>query len=62
MAYAIDLAGLYKHAAGQIDRILRGQPVAEVPYSRASKFDLVINLKTAKEQGFEVPPALARTR
>src|SRR5215217_9771861 len=30
MAYAIDLAGLYKHAAGQIDRILRGQPVAEV--------------------------------
>jgi putative tryptophan/tyrosine transport system substrate-binding protein len=58
MAYAIDLVGLYKHAAGQIHRILQGHPVAEVPYSRASKFDLVINLKTAKEQGFEIPPAL----
>jgi len=58
MAYATPFADLQRHAAEQIDQILRGTNPGEIPIYQAAKFDLVINLKTAKALGLEVPAAL----
>jgi putative ABC transport system substrate-binding protein len=49
---------LYQRSASLVDRILRGARVAELPVEYPTKFELAINLKTAKEIGFEVPPSL----
>jgi putative tryptophan/tyrosine transport system substrate-binding protein len=58
MAYGADLAGLLELAASYVDRILRGARPADLPVQSSSKFELVINLKTAKALGLEVPPLL----
>src|SRR5262245_52575908 len=58
MAYGADLAGLLRLAASYVDRILRGARHAALPVQSSSKFELVINLKTAKALGLEVPPML----
>ena len=55
MAYGIDPASLYPRAAGYIDRILKGERVAELPVQTPTKYELVINLKTAKALGLDVP-------
>jgi putative ABC transport system substrate-binding protein len=55
MAYGIKLSEVYRGAAGQIDQILRGTKPGEIPYQQASKFLFVINLKTAKTLGLEIP-------
>jgi putative ABC transport system substrate-binding protein len=59
MAYSFDLIELYKRAANDIDAILRGAKVGDIPFYQATKFDLSINLKTAKQLGLSIPPALA---
>ena len=58
MAYAFDLVELNKRAANDIDAILRGANPGDIPFYQASKFDLSINLKTAKTLGLTVPATL----
>jgi putative ABC transport system substrate-binding protein len=61
MAYAVDLADMYRRVAGYIDRILKGANPAELPFQQPSKFELIVNLKTASALNLTVPePILAR--
>jgi putative ABC transport system substrate-binding protein len=57
-SYGVDNLDLYRRAASYVDRILRGEKPSELPVQEATKFQLVINLKTAKALGLTVPPAL----
>ena len=57
-SYGIDLTDLFKRGALYTDRILRGALPADLPVQLPTKFELVINLKTAKDLGLEVPPTL----
>jgi putative ABC transport system substrate-binding protein len=58
MSYAPDLRYMTRLAATYIDKILKGAKPADLPVEQASKYQLVINLKTAKALGLEVPPLL----
>jgi putative ABC transport system substrate-binding protein len=57
-SYGVDLIDLYRRAAGYVDRVLKGEKPAELPVQAPSKFEFVINLKTAKALGVDVPAAL----
>src|SRR5262249_13518768 len=58
MAYGPDLAALWRRAVVYVDRILRGATPAELPIEQPTKFELVINVKTAKALGLTIPPGL----
>jgi ABC-type uncharacterized transport system substrate-binding protein len=58
MSYAPDLHDLTRRAATYIDKILKGARPADLPVEQASKYQLLINLKTAKALGLEIPPTL----
>jgi putative tryptophan/tyrosine transport system substrate-binding protein len=58
ISYGIDLPSLYKQAASYVDRILKGAKPADLPVQLPTKFELVINLKTAKALGFDLPVSL----
>jgi putative ABC transport system substrate-binding protein len=58
MEYGVNLLDLYFRSAAFVDKILKGTPPANLPIERAVKFELVVNLKTAKTLGLDVPPTL----
>jgi ABC-type uncharacterized transport system substrate-binding protein len=61
VSYGVDNIDLYRRSAAYVDRILKGEKPGDLPVQEATKFQLVINLKTAKALGLTLPPALLAT-
>jgi putative ABC transport system substrate-binding protein len=59
MSYGTDVAEVFRRAAAYVDRILKGDSPGELPIQAPTKYELVINLKSAKALGLEIPPKFA---
>lgn len=58
LSYGADFLESYRYAASYVDRILKGAKPAELPVEQVSKFELVLNLKTARELGLAIPQSI----
>ena len=58
MSYWVDEASQYRQTAAIVDKVLKGAKPADLPIEQPTKFELVINLKTAKALGLVIPPSL----
>jgi putative ABC transport system substrate-binding protein len=61
LTYGVHIPGLFRQAAGYVDRILRGEKPANMPVEQPTRFEMIVNLKAAKALGLDVPASLLAT-